>query len=37
MREQQVYNFSILVKEFTESDSIYSPPTPEEVQNLIGK
>ncbi len=37
MREQEVYSFSILVKEFAQSDSIYSPPTPEEVQNLIGK
>jgi Tfp pilus assembly protein PilN len=34
--EQQVYSFSILVQEFAASDSIYSPPTPEEVQNLIG-
>lgn len=37
MREQEVYTFSILVKEFAENDSVYSPPTPEEVQNLIGK
>ena len=37
MREQEVYNFSILVKEFAASDSVYSPPTPEEVQNLIGE
>lgn len=37
MREKKVYSFSILVKEFAKSDSIYSPPTPEEVQNLIGK
>lgn len=36
-REQEVYKFSILVKEFAQSDSVYSPPTPEEVQNLIGK
>ncbi len=35
IREQEVYNFAILVKEFTEADSIYSPPTPEEVENLI--
>lgn len=36
IREQRVFNFSILVKDFTASDSIYSPPTPEEVQKLIG-
>jgi len=35
IREQQVYSFSILIKEFTEADSLYSPPTPEEVENLI--
>ena len=37
MREQEIYSFSILVKEFAASDSVYSPPTPEEVQNLIGE
>jgi hypothetical protein len=37
IREQEVYNFSILIKEFAASDSIYSPSTPEEVQNLIGE
>jgi len=37
IREQEVYNFSISVKDFTKSDSIYSPPTPEEVKTLIGK
>ena len=36
IREQQVFSFSILAKRFAKSDSIYSPPTPEEVQNLIG-
>jgi hypothetical protein len=35
IREKQVYSFSILIKEFSKSDSIYSPSTPEEVQNLI--
>lgn len=37
MREEEVYTFSILIKEFAENDSVYSPPTPKEVQNLIGK
>ena len=37
MREQEIYSFSILIKEFAASDSVYSPPTPEEVQNLIGE
>jgi hypothetical protein len=37
LREKKVYNFSILVKKFTESDSVYAPPTPQEVQNLIAK
>ncbi len=35
IREQQVYTFAILVHEFTTTDSLYSPPTPEEVENLI--
>jgi len=35
IREQQVYSFAVLVKEFTDSDSLYSPPTPKEVENLI--
>lgn len=35
VREQEVYNFAIMVKEFTDDDSIYSPTTPEEVENLI--
>ena len=37
MREKQVYTFSILIQSFAESDSIYSPSSPEEVKNLIGK
>ncbi|WP_138429780.1 PilN domain-containing protein [Fodinibius saliphilus] len=37
VREQDVYNFSILIKQFTANDSLYSPATPEEVQNLIEK
>ncbi|WP_445666109.1 PilN domain-containing protein [Fodinibius sp. AD559] len=37
IREKQVYTFSILIKSFAASDSIYSPSSPEEVKNLIGK
>jgi Tfp pilus assembly protein PilN len=37
MREKQVYTFSILIQSFAKSDSIYSPSSPEEVKNLIGK
>ena len=37
MREETtVYTFTILVQGFAPSDSIYSPPTPQEVKNLIG-
>jgi len=34
-RDEQIYNFSILVSKFAKSDSIYSPPTPPEVKKLI--
>lgn len=37
IREKQVYTFSILIQSFAKSDSIYSPSSPEEVKNLIGK
>jgi len=37
MRDNTVYKFSILVEKFAQSDSIYSPSTPEEVQKLIKK
>ncbi|NGP87990.1 PilN domain-containing protein [Fodinibius halophilus] len=37
IREQNVYNFSISIKEFIANDSLYSPATPQEVQKLIGK
>ncbi|MEL7834565.1 hypothetical protein [Fodinibius sp. Rm-B-1B1-1] len=37
IREKQVYTFSILIQSFAASDSIYSPSSPEEVKNLIGK
>lgn len=35
MREQEVFSFAIQVSKFAASDSLYSPPTPEEVENLI--
>ncbi|HEX6983594.1 MAG TPA: hypothetical protein VF181_12615 [Balneolaceae bacterium] len=37
MREKEVFSFSILVKRFAASDSVFSPATPVEVQKLIGK
>jgi Tfp pilus assembly protein PilN len=37
IREEQVYTFSIMIQSFAESDSMYSPSSPEEVENLIGK
>lgn len=37
VRDNPVYKFSILVEKFAESDSVYSPATPEEVQKLIEK
>ncbi len=37
VREQTVYQFSILIKRFVRSDSIYSPPTPEGIQELINQ
>lgn len=37
VREHQVYSFTILIRKFASSDSVYSPPTPEEVKNLIGQ
>ncbi len=35
IREQEVYNFSILVKGFVADPSVYSPDSPDEVQALI--
>jgi hypothetical protein len=35
VRDKQIYSFSIFVKSFTKADSIYSPPKPKEVKNLI--
>lgn len=35
MREQRVYNFKISVDKFAESNAVYSPPKPEEVENLL--
>lgn len=35
MREQRVYNFKISVDKFAESNDVYSPPKPEEVENLL--
>jgi hypothetical protein len=35
LREQEVYNFSILVKGFVADPSVYSPDSPDEVQALI--
>lgn len=35
MREKDVYSFSILVKKFVGDESVYSPSSPKEVQNLI--
>lgn len=35
MREQEVFSFAINVSKFAANDSLYSPPTPEEVENLI--
>ena len=35
MREQDVFNFSILVKKFVGDESVYAPSSPKEVQNLI--
>jgi hypothetical protein len=36
IREKELFRFSILIKDFSASDSIFSPPTPVEVQKLIG-
>lgn len=36
-REKTVYQFSILIKRFAASDSVYSPPTPEGIQTLINQ
>lgn len=36
IREQDVYNFAIMINKFTTHDSLYSPSTPEEVKILIG-
>lgn len=35
IREQEVYNFSILAKSFVADPSVYSPDSPDEVQALI--
>lgn len=37
VRETQIFSFNLLVKDFAESDSIYSPETPVEVKNLLGE
>lgn len=37
IREQRVYQFSISVEKFAESDDIYSPTQPEEVKNLLAE
>lgn len=35
LREQDIYSFAIKISKFTAADSLYSPPTPEEVEKLI--
>ncbi len=35
IREEDVFSFSIVVSEFAQSDSVYSPSTPAEVESII--